>query len=302
MSATYTARNRLTKQADGSNENTWGDVVNTVLDLVDDSLDGRETINVGVANQTLTSVDGAADESRVRYLKITGTPSATRVVTVPDVEKWYFVEMALSDASSVTFKNASGTGVTLTQGDKGIFICDGSDVEAFLKQIDVDALVPSNNLSDLTDVGDARTNLGLGDLATKNQTTLLEAIYPVDSVYINAGNPTNPGTLLGFGTWSAFGPGRVLVGVGTGTDDNAVDKTFAAGSTEGEYSHTLTEGEMPSHTHEVFFDNSAGAGDGDPKPRNTSSSQNVTSGSAGGDQAHNNIQPSIAVYMWRRDS
>ena len=40
----------------------------------------------------------------------------------------------------------------------------------------------------------------------------LQALHPVGSIYINATNSTNPGTLLGFGTWAAFGAGRVPVG------------------------------------------------------------------------------------------
>ena len=39
-----------------------------------------------------------------------------------------------------------------------------------------------------------------------------EALYPVGSVYTNATVATNPGTLLGFGTWTAFSTGRVLIG------------------------------------------------------------------------------------------
>lgn len=43
------------------------------------------------------------------------------------------------------------------------------------------------------------------------------ALYPVGSIYSNASSSTNPGTLLGFGTWAAFGQGRMLIGAGTGT-------------------------------------------------------------------------------------
>lgn len=41
--------------------------------------------------------------------------------------------------------------------------------------------------------------------------TALQALYPVGSIYINASSSTNPATLLGFGTWTAFGAGKVLV-------------------------------------------------------------------------------------------
>ena len=44
----------------------------------------------------------------------------------------------------------------------------------------------------------------------------MEALHPVGSIYINATNSTNPGTLLGFGTWVEFGSGKVLVSQDTG--------------------------------------------------------------------------------------
>ena len=49
-----------------------------------------------------------------------------------------------------------------------------------------------------------------------NTATTLQAVYPVGSIYINAASSTNPGTLLGFGTWAAFGAGRVIVGLDSG--------------------------------------------------------------------------------------
>ena len=77
----------------------------------------------------------------------------------------------------------------------------------------------------------------------------LDNVYPVGSIYMST-SPTNPHNLFG-GTWEAYAQGRVLIGVGEGTDANGVKKTFSAGATGGEYEHTLTVGELPSHNHEV---------------------------------------------------
>lgn len=63
-------------------------------------------------------------------------------------------------------------------------------------------------------------------------------VYPVGSIYISA-NSTNPGTLFG-GTWTALDQGRVLIGA---------NSTYAAGTTGGEFTHTITTDEMPSHAH-----------------------------------------------------
>ncbi len=86
---------------------------------------------------------------------------------------------------------------------------------------------------------------------TFNSYVDLSQIYPVGSIYMNATNNANPSTLLGFGTWQELAPGRVLMGAGTGTDTNSTSQTFTAGTTTGEYTHTLGTTEMPSHGHSV---------------------------------------------------
>jgi hypothetical protein len=120
--------------------------------------------------------------------------------------------------------------------------------------------------------------------------TILDTIYPVGSIYIET-TGVNPGTTFGVGTWTAFGAGRVLVGVGTS------DAVFAAGATGGESTHTLITAEMPAHTHTAAMNN-GGYVDYDDGGGVTVG--NATSGSTGGDGAHNNLQPYIVVYMWTR--
>ena len=135
--------------------------------------------------------------------------------------------------------------------------------------------------------------------------TALAAAHPVGSLYFNASNSANPLALLGFGTWQALGAGRMLIGVGTGTDARGEARAFAAGATGGEYSHVLTAAEMPSHTHPSPQGSVTPTGAG-----NYSSGDDTTStafasppsGSTGGDQPHNNLPPYLAVYMWVRTS
>lgn len=67
--------------------------------------------------------------------------------------------------------------------------------------------------------------------------------YPVGSLYLSV-LPTNPATLFGYGTWEAFATGRVLVGVDAGDSDfDAAEKTSGAKTV------TLTEAQIPAHTH-----------------------------------------------------
>lgn len=139
--------------------------------------------------------------------------------------------------------------------------------------------------------------------------TALAAAHPVGSIYMNASNATNPATLLGFGTWQAAGAGRVLIGAGTATDSRAEARTFAAGSTGGEYSHQLTLSEIPEHAHTMPQGSVAPSGttgpayaSGDDTTRTTIGSDIPSTGLAGGNAAHNNLQPYLVVYMWVRTS
>ena len=120
------------------------------------------------------------------------------------------------------------------------------------------------------------------------------ALYPVGTVYTNVSNSTNPGTLLGFGTWEALA-GRVLVG-------KAASGTFGtAGATGGEETHVLTITEMPSHHHDNGIDFGSGGGSKyGGLDRIGDSPNNCNTSDTGGGGAHNNLQPYIVVYMWKR--
>lgn len=123
-----------------------------------------------------------------------------------------------------------------------------------------------------------------------------DKVWPVGSIYISYVS-TNPNTLLGFGTWTAFGAGKVLVGLDSGdTDFDTV------GETGGSKTHTLTVDEMPSHTHTVGIHDANNGGAGANAQRGITTDSTLTSSSTGGGSAHNNVQPYITVYMWRRTS
>ena len=133
-------------------------------------------------------------------------------------------------------------------------------------------------------------------------TAVKAALYPVGSIYTNAEVSTNPATLLGFGTWEAYAEGRVPVGkASSGTFDTINEE-------QGSETQTLTEANLPAHNHSA---SAAGSGTdaGNGNYPNGGAAlydstsfiwNNITIGNTGSGTAHNNIQPSITVYMWKR--
>lgn len=122
--------------------------------------------------------------------------------------------------------------------------------------------------------------------------TILDAVYPVGSIYMSV-NDSNPGLFLG-GTWEAI-EGRFLLGQ---------SPDYKVGTTGGEAKHTLTTNEMPKHTHGArnfvinTTDNPFYVGSGGSR---LSTATNIhTTESAGGGIAHNNMPPYLAVYIWKR--
>jgi hypothetical protein len=140
------------------------------------------------------------------------------------------------------------------------------------------------------------------------------ALYPVGSIYTNSSVSTNPGTLLGFGTWTAFGAGRVMVGLDAGNAlfDTAEETGGSADAITVSHTHTATSTVTdPGHLHTTEL---SGASGGSSFGRSSgSSTPNVNTGTAttgvtvatsisstGSSGTNANYQPYITVYMWKR--
>jgi len=155
--------------------------------------------------------------------------------------------------------------------------------------------------------------------------TALALLYPVGSIYTNATVSTNPGTLLGFGTWTAFGAGRVMVGYDSSNAlfDSAEETGGSADAITVSHTHTATSTVTDSgHTHNILgtsnhyvADGGQGSGGTGTFPFSlgstsygssyiqsattgiTVATSNSTTGSSG---TNANYQPYITVYMWKR--
>ena len=124
-----------------------------------------------------------------------------------------------------------------------------------------------------------------------------ENLYPLPAfakgAIYKSTKSTSPASIFG-GTWVQI-KDVFLLGCGS---------KFSNGSTGGEINHTLTTAEMPSHRHTLGYRVGGGSGttwyiDGGTVD---TWGPDTAVGSTGGNQAHNNMPPYLAVYIWKRIS
>ena len=151
-------------------------------------------------------------------------------------------------------------------------------------------------------------------LKSATDTTLLDMIYPINSIFLSIEN-VNPGTRFIGSEWELVSEGLFLAGIGTGTDKNGNTQTIDGENVNqaGEYSHTLTEEELASHRHQIFA-RSLNTGQTNTADRRRAGfeDQKVESrtrdgfiaetNDVGESQPHNNTPPSYGVYVWKRIS
>jgi len=186
-------------------------------------------------------------------------------------------------------------GLSFENGDTDITALDTAvaDTQASAAAAASSASDASDDASDASDSADAAASSAA---SVPTMATIMAATYPVGSVYTNATVATNPGTLLGIGTWVAI-EGECVVGIkSTGAFD-------ALGS--------VSEGETTvdaSHTHDVATDwgVTTSATEGVIQALVAGTADNVRDAAAsktsdsGGSATQNNIQPSYVCYVWRR--
>jgi hypothetical protein len=142
----------------------------------------------------------------------------------------------------------------------------------------------------------------------------LSALYPVGAIYINATSATNPATSLGFGTWIAFGAGRVMVGFDSSNVlfDTAEETGGSADAITVSHTHTATSTVTdPGHNHTYSVVQTSGGAGGGTSSYTTTATVNTgsrttgitvatTNDSTGSSGTNANYQPYITVYMWKR--
>ena len=140
-------------------------------------------------------------------------------------------------------------------------------------------------------------------LGVANGAYSLLNLFPVGAYYITE-STTTPASLFG-GEWVQVS-GKFLLG-------QSVQDGYLVGSEGGEKTHTLTTEEMPQHSHKphqytwILSHGTntgqnviSGGSKGNANIFNVDDDQNRYTGTAGGNQPHNNMPPYRSVFIWRR--
>jgi hypothetical protein len=322
MPSSYSPNLRIELIAPGEQAGTWGTTTNTNLGtLVEDAIAGYVSVAVASADQALTALNGAADQSRNAVINLTTSTSADFAVYAPPESKQYTIKNAsahtatIYNSTSLGNTTAAGTGVAIPAGKTMAVWSDGTNFALQNNRFagELDGSITSATTGVTQTFGNSSTLLA----TTAFVQAALQALHPVGSIYINATNATNPGTLLGFGTWTAFGAGRVPVGF------NAADPLFDTAEETGgskdaivvAHTHTGTTAGAGAHTHtmnassEVSNSQSDRVGDNGTFAAGIKSfgmsnpgyhTHTFTTASTGSSATNANLQPYITVYMWKR--
>lgn len=126
MADSFTTILRLRQQATGANNNVWGALLNaSVFQLVEDALAGRLAIVVAGVDITLSTNNGSNDQARMAIIALSGSPSATRNIIIPNVSKWYIVDNQTNAIQNV--KTSGGTALPIAIGERKLLFCDAAN-------------------------------------------------------------------------------------------------------------------------------------------------------------------------------
>jgi hypothetical protein len=339
----------------GAQAGTWGTTTNnTFAYLLEAAIAGYQTVSVTSASQALTHINGASatagdNQSVYAMLRFTTTTGAAFNVYAPPVSKQYIVwnnsgyAMTIYNSTVIGNTTAAGTGITVVNGAKVMVWSDGTNFNelqaanltgtlavanggtgatsftsgALLKGAGTAAVSAASAADIAGQIGTLPVaNGGTGVTTAAAITSLVGSLlFPVGAIYSSTSS-TNPGTSLGFGTWTQFAAGRMMMGAGG---------SFSPGTTGGSndaitVSHTHTASVSdPGHRHgyddayfaEVPNSGILGSGDSDydnsyvyrsPRPTTDTVATGIsvsvsTTGSSG---TNANLPPYIVVYMWQR--
>lgn len=319
MSSTYSTNLALELIGTGDQAGNWGATTNVNLGtLIEQAIAGYTTYSCSGGTDTLTMSSGASATARNMYIQLNGTGGGTVVVpgTSPSANtKLYFIFN--NTASAITVKVSGQTGVSVPAAAKIVLACNGTDIISAINYIP-SATLPSPTLTGTPVAPTASVGTNTTQIATTAfVNAAIVAAYPVGSIYMSTVS-TNPATLFGFGTWVAYGQGRMPI-----SQDGS---TYVAGATGGSATTTLSTSNLPSHNHTassvvtdpghfhnvptytgtggsgttVYYGTATQISNAPTASATTGITVATTVNNTGSGTAATTISPYIAVYMWNR--
>jgi hypothetical protein len=350
MSSTYSTDLRIQLLGPGDQAGTWGNTTNTNLGgIIENAIAGVQSVTVNSTAQALTYLYGAVDQSQGATLVLqTGTVSsafsiftptaASKLYVVSNKTSWtatFYVSTVLGNTT------AAGTGVSIPALSTATVYTDGTNFypqNSYLPgtvttggALTVGGAATATSFSGAgTGLTGTATSLSIGgnaatatsatsvtSISSSQQLAIIALAYPVGSIYMNTSNSTNPGTLLGIGTWAVVASGQMLLGNGGG---------YTAGATGGSATTTIGLSNIPAHTHSISdlshnhtsysidytgggsynVAGSAYSGSLDGRPTSsaftgiTATNNTQSGGTAFPNTAMTTISPYLVVYMWQR--
>jgi len=265
MSSTYSPDLRIELIGTGDQAGVWGATTNNNLAYVlEQAVAGYVSVAVGSSAQAFTYLNGAtavaADNQSVHAsIALTTSTSANFAVYAPPASKQYTIYNASSyvatiyNSTVIGNTTAAGTGVAIPAGKTMTVWSDGTNFAQQNTHL-ISPTIASPAMSGTPTAPTAAYGTNTTQVAsTAFVQEALALLHPVGSIYSSTVS-TNPGTLFGFGTWVAYGAGRVLIGNGGG---------YTAGATGGSadavvvaHTHTYSgsatsSGQSQTHSHSI---------------------------------------------------
>ena len=133
--ATYVNDLRLKEIATGDESGTWGTSTNTNLELIGEAMGvGAEAV-ANASTHTITMADGATDQFRSTFLRLTGGGQACTVTLAPNTLSHTWI-MRNETAAALTLTQGTGANVVIAAGQTKIVATDGAGSGAIVYEMD----------------------------------------------------------------------------------------------------------------------------------------------------------------------